>query len=119
MVGDELNECSYDAEMAGLAYSLLRNFDGFTFATYGFNDKLPVLLAKLVHGMRHLIIRPERFDVIKDSLMRQIQNWKMNSPNDHAMYYMKHLLTTQQWTTEEKEAALQGPPRLFDSVLNS
>ena len=117
LVQDQFNEFGYDAEMAGLGYSLARGNDGLFFGAYGFNDKLHVLLAKLVHGMRHLIVKPERFDVIKDALLRQIQNWKLNSPYDHAMHYMKYLLTTSQWTTEEKEAALQGPTSSFYSVL--
>jgi insulysin len=58
--------------------------------------------------MRHLVVRKERFDVIKDGLLRQLQNWKLNAPYDHAMYYTKYILTTRQWTNAEKEAALKG-----------
>jgi insulysin len=104
-----LNEFSYDAEIAGLGYSLSRDTDGLFLAAYGFNDKLHVLLTKLVHGMRHLVVKQERFEVTKDSLLRQLQNWKLNAPYDHAMHYTKHLLTTRQWTNEEKEEALKGP----------
>ena len=105
---DQLNEFSYDADVAGLGYSLSRATDGLFLAAYGFNDKLPVLLAKLVHGMRHLEVKQERFNVVKDSLLRQLQNWKLNAPYDHAMHYTKYLLTTRQWTNSEKEEALKG-----------
>jgi insulysin len=108
LVGDQLNEFGYDAEMAGLAWSLTRESDGLFLGAYGFNDKLHVLLSKLVHGMRHLVVKPERFDVVKDSLLRQLQNWKLNAPHEHAMHYTRYLLMTRAWTTEEKEAALQG-----------
>jgi len=108
LVQDQFNEFGYDAEMAGLGYTLARDSDGLFLGAYGFNDKLHVLLAKLVHGMRHLIVKPERFDVVKDALLRQLQNWKLNAPYDHAMHYTKYLLTTGQWTTDEKETALQG-----------
>lgn len=94
--------------MAGLAWSLTRESDGLFLGAYGFNDKLHVLLSKLVHGMRHLVVKPERFDVVKDSLLRQLQNWKLNAPHEHAMHYTRYLLMTRSWTTEEKEAALQG-----------
>jgi insulysin len=113
-VEDQLNEFSYDADVAGLGYSLSRDTDGLFLSAYGFNDKLHVLLAKLVHGMRHLVVKQERFDVVKDLLLRQLQNWKLNAPYDHAMHYTKYLLTTRQWTNDEKEEALKGYP--FSSV---
>lgn len=108
LVDDHLNEFSYDADVAGLGYSLTRDADGLFLAAYGFNDKLHVLLAKLVQGMRNHVVKQERFAVIKDSLLRQLQNWKLNAPYDHAMHYTKYLLTSRQWTNEEKEEALKG-----------
>lgn len=105
---DQLNEFSYDAGVAGLGYSLNRDTDGLFLTAYGFNDKLHVLLAKLVHGMRHLVVKQERFNVVKDYRLRQLQNWKLNAPYDHAMHYTKYLLTTRQWTKDEKEEALKG-----------
>ena len=57
LVDDHLNEFSYDADVAGLGYSLTRDADGLFLAAYGFNDKLHVLLAKLVHGMRNHVVK--------------------------------------------------------------
>ena len=108
LVDDHLNEFSYDADIAGLGYSLRRDPDGLFLAAYGFNDKLHVLLAKLVYGMRHIIVKQERFNVIKDSLVRSLQNFKLNAPYDHAMHYTEYLLTTRQWRNEEKMDALEG-----------
>jgi len=108
LVDDHLNEFSYDADIAGLGYSFSKDTDGLFLAAYGFNDNLHVLLAKLVQGMRHHVVKHERFNVIKDALLRQIQNWKLNAPYEHAMNYAKYLSTTRQWTNDEKEEALQG-----------
>lgn len=113
LVDDHLNEFSYDADIAGLGYSLRRDPDGLFLAAYGFNDKLHVLLAKLVYGMRHLIVKQERFNVIKDSLVRSLQNFKLNAPYDHAMHYTEYLLTTRQWRNEEKMEALEGLTALY------
>jgi insulysin len=107
-VDDHLNEFSYDADLAGLGYSLNRDGDGLFLAAYGFNDKLHVLLEKLVKGMRNNVVKQERFDVIKEALVRGLQNWRLNAPYDHAMHYTKYLLTSGQWTNAEKEEALQG-----------
>jgi insulysin len=112
LVDDHLNEFSYDADVAGLGYSLSRNTDGLFLAAYGFNDKLHVLLAKLVHEMRNHVVKQERFDVIKEALVRHLQNWKLNPPYEHAMYYAKYLLMSHQWTNDEKEKALESIPSL-------
>ena len=108
LVVDHLNEFSYDADVAGLGYSLSMDADGLFLSAYGFNDKLHLLLTKLVHGMRHLVVKQERFEVVKDSLLRQLQNWKLNAPYDHAMHYTTYILSTRQWTNEENEQALIG-----------
>jgi insulysin len=107
-VDDHLNEFSYDADLAGLGYSFNRDADGLFLAAFGFNDKLHVLLTKLVQGMRNHVVKQERFDVIKESMVRSLQNWKLNAPYDHAMHYLKYLVTTGQWTNEEKQEALNG-----------
>jgi insulysin len=91
-----------------MGYSLSRDSDGLFLAAYGFNDKLDIFLSKVVRAMRHLTVKEERFNVIKDSLTRQIRNWRLNAPYDHAMHYTKYLLTSGQWTNEEKEEALNG-----------
>jgi len=41
-------------------------------------------------------------------LLRQLQNWKLNATYDHVMHYTKYLLTTREWTNDEKEEALKG-----------
>ena len=74
-----------------------------------------MLLAKLVQGMRNHVVKQERFAVIKDALLRQLQNWKLNAPYDHAMHYTKYILTSRQWTNEEKEEALKGICFMFMS----
>ena len=116
---DHINEFSYDADVAGLGYSLSHGSDGIYLVAYGFNDKLHVLLTKLVHGMRTLVVKEERFTVLKDSMTRQLQNWQFNAPYDHAMYYAKYLMTTRQWLNEELEEALKGiNPATFNSMLS-
>ena len=103
-----MNEFSYDADIAGLGYTLSKDTDGLFLAAHGFNDNLHVLLARLVQSMRNHVVKQERFHVIKDSLLRQIQNWKLNAPYDHAMNYTNYLLTTRLWTNDENEEALKG-----------
>jgi insulysin len=60
--------------------------------------------------MRHLVIKAERFDVQKEALTRQLRNWRLNEPSEHAIYYTSYLLSTPYWTNEEAEEALEGIP---------
>jgi insulysin len=108
LLNDQLNEYSYDANVAGLGYSLDDVADGLVLAVNGYNDKLDVLLARIAHRMRHLVIKKERFDVQKDALARQLRNWRLNEPSEHAIYYTSYLLTARYWTNEELEKALEG-----------
>jgi insulysin len=107
-VDDQVNEFSYDANVAGLRYSLSRDTEGLFLAVYGFNDKLHILLARLVHEMRNVRVKPERFDVIKDALLKNIKNSKFHASQDYVLEYMKYVLTTRQWTNNEKEVAIKG-----------
>ena len=115
LLNDQLNEYSYDANVAGLGYSLDGVSDGLLLAVNGYNDKLDVLLRKVAHAMRHLVVKKERFDVLKDALTRQLRNWRLNEPSDHAAYYTSYLVTTPYWSNEEAEEALDGIP-IFSNV---
>jgi secreted Zn-dependent insulinase-like peptidase len=68
LVGDSLNEFSYDADLAGLSY----NYASHSFGTYlvigGYNDKLPLLLQHIFEKIRGLEVQPERLCVMKEQV---------------------------------------------------
>ncbi|KAJ3054883.1 Insulinase (Peptidase M16) [Rhizophlyctis rosea] len=66
LLKDALNEYSYYAEVAGLSYALENNTEGFVLVCDGYNDKLSILLQKIVDKMVNLKINPERFKVIQE-----------------------------------------------------
>ncbi|KAJ3087149.1 hypothetical protein HK102_011718, partial [Quaeritorhiza haematococci] len=66
LLKDALMEYSYYAECAGLSYSLDNNTEGMVLTVEGYNDKLPILLKKIVEKMRHLHIDPERYKFISE-----------------------------------------------------
>jgi insulysin len=94
--------------MAGLEYSLESNDEKIILNVSGYNDKLAILLAKVVDVMQHLTVKKQRFDVFKDALLRALKNWKLSDPGEHAQYYREYLLTTGQWTNDEAIQALEG-----------
>ncbi|KAF9388399.1 Insulinase (Peptidase M16) [Mortierella sp. AD011] len=107
LLKDALNEYSYDADLAGLLYSLDTTIEGMILSVEGYNDKAHVLLQKVVEKMNSLVIDPERFHLIQDQMERMYKNFKQEAPHQHAMYYMSYLTQEKLWTQEEKLAELK------------
>ncbi|KAG4429155.1 hypothetical protein IFR05_015363, partial [Cadophora sp. M221] len=95
VVRDALEECSYDAELAGLSYSVSSHSMGIEIAVSGYNDKLPVLLEKVLLTMRDLKVKPDRFEIIKERLLRGLKNQDFRKP-----YYQVGDYT--EWLNSEK-----------------
>jgi insulysin len=75
---------------------------------YGYNHKISTLIQKIVTTMKSLIIRPDRFKAIKEALIRQYQNWSMEQPYSHAMYYISFITQESLWSSKEKLEAIEG-----------
>ena len=52
----------------------------------GYNHKLAVLAERVLLRMRELTIKEERFELIKEDMTRDYQNFDMEQPYQHAMY---------------------------------
>jgi insulysin len=68
MIKDSLNEYSYYAELAGLEYSLNNTTDGISISIYGFNDKLHVLLTKIIHKLKNPVFTIDEFARVKEQV---------------------------------------------------
>jgi insulysin len=91
MVRDALEEYVYDAELAGLDYQITGHSMGIEIQVYGYNDKLPVLLEKVLTTMRDLEVKPERFEIVKERLLRGMRNWDYQSPYNQISDFMRWL----------------------------
>lgn len=65
---DSIAEETYDAELAGLQFSLDYAGDSLTVGTVGYNDKLPALTEKMLGLMRTFKVDETRFGLIKDQV---------------------------------------------------
>ncbi|KAL7274797.1 metalloprotease [Rhizina undulata] len=97
LVKDALNEYAYDAEIAGLDYTLSCHTLGLDIEVYGYNDKMSVLLEKVVTKMRDLEINPDRFRVLKDRTLRGYRNWYYAVPYYQIAEFANYLHTWHQW----------------------
>lgn len=93
LVEDSLTEYSYDAELAGLEYAIMSHGQGMDVVVSGYNDKMAVLLEKVLLSMRDLQISDDRFDIIKERLMRGYKNFEYTEPFRQISSYSRWLVS--------------------------
>lgn len=101
LVRDSLDEYSYDAELAGLDYHLSATILGMDVSVGGYNDKMSVLLEKVLTTMRNLVVNQDRFDIIKERLMRAFRNAEFQQPFYQVGDYTRYLLAERSWINEQ------------------
>ncbi|GAT24591.1 a-pheromone processing metallopeptidase Ste23 [Aspergillus luchuensis] len=106
LVRDALNEYSYDAELAGLDYSLSASLFGLDISVGGYNDKMSVLLEKVLTSMRDLVIKPDRFNIIKERMTRNYKNAEYQQPFYQVGDYTRYLTAERTWLNEQYAAEL-------------
>ena len=80
MVMDILEEYSYNPKLAGLKYSLSPSSIGLDIHFSGYNDKLHLLVEKVLATMRKLEYKLDRFEVVKKKLLEDMENWHYKQP---------------------------------------
>ena len=68
LVTDSLTEFAYDADLAGLTYSLSSQSLGLYVTLNGYNDKLHVLAKDVLERARNLKVQSDRLAVMKDQV---------------------------------------------------
>ncbi|KOS19222.1 putative zinc protease mug138 [Escovopsis weberi] len=108
LIRDALEEYSYDAELAGLQYSVTLDNRGMFLDISGYNDKLPVLLERVVTTLRDIEIKDSRFDIVKERLSRGYENWQLQSSYQQVGDYMAWLNAERDFLVEELTLELSG-----------
>ncbi|OJJ43998.1 hypothetical protein ASPZODRAFT_18773 [Penicilliopsis zonata CBS 506.65] len=107
LVRDVLVEYSYDAELAGLDYHLSASVFGLDVSVGGYNDKMSVLLEKVLTSMRDLVVNPERFHIIKERLSRGYRNADYQQPFYQVGDYTRYLTSEKTWINEQYATELE------------
>ncbi|PWY88039.1 LuxS/MPP-like metallohydrolase [Aspergillus sclerotioniger CBS 115572] len=107
LVRDALTEYSYDAELAGLDYELSASIFGLDISVGGYNDKMSVLLEKVLTSMRDLVVKPDRFNIIKERLTRGYKNAEYQQPFYQVGDYTRYLTAERNWLNEQYAAELE------------
>ena len=107
LVKDALEEYSYDAEIAGLEYSVSASSVGVEVELSGYNDKMSGLLEKVVTMMRDLEIDLARFKVIKEQSLRSYKNCFLQQPYYQVGEYTRYLHAENLWLNGELLSELE------------
>ncbi|KAJ0982675.1 hypothetical protein J5N97_010930 [Dioscorea zingiberensis] len=102
LLTDYLNEYAYDAQVAGLYYSIRCSNAGFEVKVVGYNHKLRILLETIISKIKQFEVKSDRFSVIKETTMKDYQNFKFQQPYHQAMYYCSLLLEEHRWPLTEQ-----------------
>lgn len=97
LVEDSLVEYAYDADIAGLDYKINLHAQGIDVSVNGYNDKMAVLLEKVLVSMRDLSFTQERFDIIMDRFVRGFKNFEFQEPFRQIGTYSRYLTSQRAW----------------------
>ncbi|XP_019418987.1 PREDICTED: nardilysin-like [Lupinus angustifolius] len=101
LLKDQLNEIIYQASIAKLETSVSYVGDKLELKVYGFNEKLPVLLSKVLSVAKSFMPTDDRFKVIKEDMERTLKNTNMK-PLSHSSYLRLQVLCESFYDVDEK-----------------
>jgi insulysin len=91
LLHDALVVHSYDAALAGLEYELNGHSYGFEITIHGYKDKLHVLLETVLDQVRSLVVKEERFDIVRDQMLHNSRDWDFEQPSHQVSIYSDFL----------------------------
>ncbi|VVB05993.1 unnamed protein product [Arabis nemorensis] len=94
---DYLNEYGYYARAGGLRYGLSLSDNGFMLSVDGFNHKLRILLEVIIQKIAKFEVKPDRFFVIKETMIKAYKNLKFWQPHEQATSYCSMVLQDNTW----------------------
>jgi len=108
LLNDAVNEFTYPALLAGLNYSLSISSTGISLSMGGYNDKQPELLARIVENIDAADFDSERFENIRDDLIRGLENVKTSRAFQQVLRHGRRLLTDGRYADEDVAEALRN-----------
>eukprot|EP01018_Ginkgo_biloba_P028828 Gb_06507 [translate_table: standard] len=105
LLEDTLNETLYKAGVAKLGTSFYVLGDKLELKLFGFNEKLPNLLSKILKALTSIRPSADRFKVMKEDMERAYRNTNME-PLKHSAYLRLQILHEHFWDVDDKLSCL-------------
>ena len=95
LLNDKCADQFYSAKLAGLDYSI--EYDSkhksIILSIEGFSDKQKILLEKIMHTMATFSVNSDRFHIIRELYIDDIESFNAGQPYEQAIHYADDLLT--------------------------
>jgi len=105
-VREGLNELVYPIQEAGLSYSLSTNKKGVVLTLGGYSERIGDLIKLVTKNLTNINIDEQKFNNIKEAMVRGLKNKKLNQAYQRGGYYNWLIMLDNQYTDEEKLDAL-------------
>ncbi len=108
MVTDALNQFAYPAALAGLQFSIDANSRGFDLYISGYNDRMGLLLTRILDAVVDPRFSKKRFDSIKRETLRRWGNARKRPPYVQLLNDLPSTLFSPYWSEPVLIAAAEG-----------
>jgi insulysin len=102
-----LNEITYPISLAGLSYNLGIEKRGMTLTVGGYSERTTDLLRLVAKNLKKVRIDEEKFQNLKEAIIRSMENRKLGQSYTRAGYYNRQFWIVKQYTEEQLIAALK------------
>ena len=102
---DGLTPAFYPSREAGYGVSVDFSTSGLSLSQSGYNDRFVFLLSNVLEATRRVEVTPEKFETLKENLLRNWKNMEEDSALNRLFYEMRHLTTDAFWYRDEYLAA--------------
>lgn len=107
LINDDLTEATYPALLAGLNANLAAIPSGIAIRIGGYNDKQPEFSAFILDQVLAAPLSEERFQTLKHSLIRSLQNTTKDKPYNQALTRLETTLLSTRWPATDQAALLE------------
>ena len=105
-IHEGLNEMVYPIQLAGFSYSLDLEKKGVVLTVGGYSTRVSDLLRLVAQNLMEIKIDAEKFQNIKDAMIRSLKNRKLGMAFHRGGYYNRLLLLAKDYNEEQVIAAL-------------
>lgn len=108
LIADQLNEFTYPARLAGIDFSVAANTRGYDVSIFGYSSRQGLLMNKVMEVMRTSKFKEERFNLLKEDLLRTWRNQNKDLPYQVLAKQVGILQSDPAWSNAELIAALKN-----------
>ncbi len=107
LLNDLVNEFAYPAHLAGMSFDIYKHSQGISLRVNGYNDKQELLLQRLLDSVVDPAFRQQRFEDIRDDMIRSLQNSVAKRPSSQVIEDLNEALVYGEWGEPVLIAELQ------------